>query len=261
MIRSRLIPLLLLKDGSLVKTKKFNYYKYIGDPLNAVRIFNEKNVDELILLDISSTTFNTEINFSLIKDIANQCRMPICYGGGIKNLETVEKIISLGVEKVAFGSVAFEQPNLIKKAINCIGAQSVVIVLDYKKPRFSKDLYCFIKNGKVNTSIKLNNAFEMFSAYGVGELVIQSIERDGTKQGYDMKIYENLNKNKDNVITLAGGAGTIEDLIEADRSFGPVGLAAGSLFVLHGLHDAVLLTYPTKDEKLSSLKRDKKISN
>ena len=255
MIRSRLIPLLLISEGSLVKSKRFDNYKYIGDPLNAVRIFNEKNVDELFLLDISSSKYNSKYDSQLIKDIASHCRMPVCFGGGIKDIQMVEKIISLGVEKISFGATAFENPELIKDAIDIIGSQSIVVVLDYKSPKFSRKKYCFIRNGKVNTNIKLREAIDKFTSLGVGEIVIQSIERDGTKSGYDILTYEEVIKNTKIPITIAGGAGEIEHFIEADKKLGPIGLAAGSLFVLYGFHDAVLLTYPTKEEKLNILKR------
>jgi len=255
MIRSRLIPLLLISEGSLVKSKNFMNYKYIGDPLNAVRIFNEKDVDELIILDISMSTNKFEINTQLIKDIASHCRMPVCYGGGVKNIQTVESIISLGVEKISFGSTAFERPEIIKEAIDLIGSQSIVVVLDYKMPRFSRNNYCFINNGKLNTNMKLSEAVDKFSSLGVGELILQSIERDGTRKGYDILTYKELIKNTNNVITIVGGAGKFEHFIEADDNIGPVGLAAGSIFVLHGLHEAVLLTYPTKEEKFNILRR------
>lgn len=255
MLRSRLIPILLINEGSLVKSRKFDNYKYIGDPLNAVRIFNEKNVDELILLDISLSKNHENINTELIKDIASYCQMPVCFGGGIRDIQTVEKIISLGVEKISFGAAAFEKPELIKEAIDLIGSQSIVVVLDYKKPHFSGKNYCFIKNGKVNTNIKLKEAIDKFTSLGAGELVLQSIERDGSKKGYDILTYKELIKNANNPITIAGGAGKIEHCIEANKIFGPIGLAAGTLFVLHGLHDAVLLTYPTKKEKLNFLRK------
>ena len=255
MIRSRLIPLLLISEGSLVKSKKFDNYKYIGDPLNAVRIFNEKNVDELILLDISSSKYNLKYDTQIIKDIVSHCRMPVCFGGGIKDIQTVEKIISLGIEKISFGAMAFENPKLIKEAIDLIGSQSIVVVLDYKVPKFSRTNYCFTKNGKVNTNIKLREAIDKFTLLGVGEIVIQSIERDGTRKGYDLLTYKEIIKETKIPITIAGGAGEISHCIEADTMLGPVGLAAGSLFVLHGFHEAVLLTYPTKEEKLNFLSR------
>ena len=255
MLRSRLIPLLLISDGSLVKSKNFSDYKYIGDPLNAVRIFNEKNVDELIILDISLSKDKNKISAQQIKDIASHCRMPVCYGGGIKNIQTVESIISLGVEKISFGSVAFERPEIIKEAINLTGSQSIVVVLDYKKPRFSKDNYCFINNGKLNTNMILSEAIDKFSSLGVGEIILQSIERDGTRKGYDICTYKELIQNTNKVVTIAGGAGKIQHLIEANSDLGPIGLAAGSLFVLHGIHEAVLLTYPTKYEKLNILRK------
>ena len=181
--------------------------------------------------------------------------MPVCFGGGIKDIHTVEEIISLGIEKISFGSTAFENPELIKEAIDLIGSQSIVVVLDYKVPKFSRKKYCFTKNGKVNTNIKLREAIDKFTSLGVGEIVLQSIERDGTKTGYDILTYKELIKNAKIPITIAGGAGEIEHCIEADKKLGPVGLAAGSLFVLHGFHDAVLLTYPTKEEKLNFLRR------
>ena len=251
MLRSRLIPILLIDNGSLVKTKRFKHYKYLGDPLNTVRIFNEKNVDELIVLDISSSKSKDPLNKNLLKSIANQCRMPICYGGGIKDLKTIKEIIELGIEKIAFGSSAFANTSLIEEAIKLIGSQSVVTFLDYKVPKFRKKNYCFINNGEDNTGIILEDAVEKFSKIGVGEIVLQSIDRDGSKKGYDLETLRKFLGEKKIVFSVAGGAGEIKDCIDIDKEFGPIGIAAGSLFVFTGPYDAVLITYPNKAEKIS----------
>lgn len=251
MIRSRLIPILLIDDNSLVKTKRFKFYKYLGDPLNTVRIFNEKNVDELMILNISSAENKKILNKKLLKEIANQCRMPICYGGGIKDINTVREIIELGIEKIGFGASAFKNPDLIEESIDLVGSQSIVIFLDYKVPKFKKSNYCFIDRGKKNTGITLEDAVEKFINIGVGEIVLQSINRDGSRKGYDLNSCRKILEKKKIVYSIAGGAGKIEDCIEVDKEFGPVGIAASSLFVFSGPYDAVLITYPNKLEKIN----------
>ena len=251
MLRSRLSPCLLIKDGALVKSRQFKDFKYVGDPLNAVRIFNELYVDEVIILDISATKENKEPDFELISNISSQCRMPLCYGGGVKNLETIIKLISLGVEKVAIGTSAFKNPKIIEEASKVIGSQSVVVVLDVAKSRFRRNLTCKYLNGSKDSRKSPIEASHYFTNLGAGEILLQSIERDGTLQGYDKKLISLLKENISCPITVLGGGASYENISEISYTFGPIGISAGSLFVFQGIHRAVLINYPTKKEKQS----------
>ncbi len=249
MIRPRLIPALLYRDKGLVKTKQFNNYKYIGDPLNAVRIFNEKNVDELLFIDIDATYKNLEPDYEVIRKISSECRMPLTYGGGIKNISQIEKIISLGVEKVSLSSVLFYDLNLIKKASEVIGKQSIVITLDIKKTNFLKKYKIFIKNGKVNTKIDPIDFIQKVLDYDPGEILINFIDRDGERNGYDIDYISKIFELVKIPITVLGGAGSLNDFKSLFNKFGIIGAAAGSIFTLKGKFDAVLINYPSKDEK------------
>lgn len=250
MLRSRLSPCLLINDGALVKSIKFGNYKYIGDPLNAVRIFNELCVDEIIILDISATKQKKSPDFELISNISSQCRMPLCYGGGINDLETIIKLISLGVEKLAIGTSAFTNTKLIEEASKVVGSQSIVVVLDIAKSRFRKQLTCKYSNGRKNAKINPLEAAKLFTQLGAGEILIQSIDSDGTLQGFNMNLINLMTKNINYPVTVLGGASSYENIKEVSDSFGPIGISAGSLFVFQGVHRAVLLNYPTRDEKI-----------
>lgn len=251
MLRSRIIPCLLVQNKGLVKTTNFKDPKYVGDPINAVKIYNEKEVDELIVLDIDATIENRGPDFEMIKNLAVECRMPFCYGGGVTTVEEAKKIISLGAEKVAISSAAFRNPNLIAEIGKAVGIQSVVIVIDLKKKGFlgggSYDIY--IKNGKEKVSIKLKEFILELNKIGVGEIVINSIDKDGTMQGYDLTLVEMIRKLTEVPITVLGGAGSLEDIKNLISSFKIIGAAAGSLFVFKGKYRAVLINYPNKQEK------------
>jgi cyclase len=251
MLRSRIIPCLLVQNKGLVKTTNFKDPKYVGDPINAVKIYNEKEVDELIVLDIDASIENRGPDFEMIKNLAVECRMPFCYGGGVTTVEEAKKIISLGAEKVAISSAAFRNPNLIAEIGKAVGIQSVVIVIDLKKKGFlgggSYDIY--IKNGKEKVSIKLKEFILELNKIGVGEIVINSIDKDGTMQGYDLTLVEMIRKLTEVPITVLGGAGSLEDIKNLISSFKIIGAAAGSLFVFKGKYRAVLINYPNKQEK------------
>ena len=245
MLRPRITPCLLVHKGGLVKTVGFKAPKYVGDPINAVKIFNEKEADELIVLDIDATVNNAEPDYRMIANLAAECRMPLCYGGGIKTPAQAKRIISLGVEKVAISSAAVENPELITQIADEIGRQSVVVVLDVKKQLFSKGYDVFTKNARTNTKRSVFDLATEIEKLGVGELVINSIDLDGAMIGYDLDLAEKIRQAVSIPITILGGAGTLDDIEALIRSCGVIGAAAGSLFVFKGVYKAVLINYPT----------------
>jgi len=248
MLRPRIIPCLLVKNKGLVKTVNFGSPKYVGDPLNAVRIFNEKEVDELIVIDIDATAQNREPDYVLIKNLAAECRMPLCYGGGVKTVEQFEHIISLGVEKVAVSSAAIHSPELVTNASERLGGQSIVVVMDVKKGLFGRD-ELFTHNGSKATGLNPIDFAKKVERLGAGEVVINSINRDGTMKGYDMDLLAKVRGAINLPVTVLGGAGSPKDIEALIHSFGIIGAAAGSLFVFKGTYRAVLINYPSRIEK------------
>lgn len=249
MLRSRIIPCLLMKQGALVKTTQFDNPKYVGDPLNTVRILNEKMVDELIIVDIDATVSGNAPDFLMIGNIAAECRMPLCYAGGIKSIEHIERIISLGVEKVALGSAAVETPELISVAAKRLGTQSVVVVLDVKKSAAGDSYEVFTHNGKKATGRELSDVAMTAASLGAGEILINSVENDGVMCGYDYRVVSAVKSTVNLPLTVLGGARGISDCFELFRRFGVIGAAAGSIFVFKGKFRAVLIQYPSDDEK------------
>ncbi len=245
LLRSRVIPCLLLQNKGLVKTVNFSNPHYVGDPLNAVKIFNEKEVDELIFLDIDATSNGTEPNFSLIKRIANECRMPLCYGGGIRTVHDAKKIIKLGAEKISISSAALENPSLINEIASVIGRQSIVIVLDVKKSIFGK-YEVYTHNGQKKFKKSLDDILKELNHIGIGELVINSIDKDGKMGGYDNFLMEKVRNSVSCPITALGGAGSHEDILDIIERFKIIGAAAGSIFVFKGVYKAVLISYIDK---------------
>ncbi|MBK7098450.1 MAG: imidazole glycerol phosphate synthase subunit HisF [Sphingobacteriales bacterium] len=249
MLRSRIIPCLLIHKKGLVKTVKFKDGKYLGDPLNAVKIFNEKEVDELIVLDIDASVNKTPPDMNLIKGLANECRMPLCYGGGIKSVEQATSIINLGVEKVALSSAALENPDLCKDIGKVIGSQSVVVVIDAKKRKLMSGYDIYSHNGSRKSSWKLFDFVEKLEEIGVGEIVINSIDNDGVMGGYDIGLVEEVRKRCNMPISVFGGVGSVEDIKMLINKFGIIGAGAGSLFVFKGKYKAVLINYPNRSER------------
>lgn len=253
MLRPRIIPCLLVSNGGLVKTVRFKDPKYVGDPINAVKIFNEKETDELIVLDIDATVQGAEPNYKRIAHLAAECRMPLCYGGGIKTAQQAKHIISLGVEKVAISSAAIENPRLITQVSEEIGAQSVVVVLDVKK--VGKGYQVWTHNGRKNITRSPFEVAQEVESAGAGEVVINSIDSDGIMKGYDLELAAGMRAAVGLPMTVLGGAGSLDDIEQLIRACGVVGASAGSLFVFKGIFHAVLINYPNpirKDELIRS---------
>lgn len=247
MLRTRIIPVLLLKEGGLVKGKQFKNHKYVGDPINAVKIFNEKEVDELFFLDISITQENREIDYNLIADIASEAFMPFGYGGGIKTVSQVERLFSIGVEKVIINTTAFLNSKIIKEAVKVAGSQSIVVSIDVKKSLFNR-YEVYIQNGKVKTKLDPVTYAKKMEDFGVGEIMVNSIDREGTGKGYDLELLKIVTKAVNIPVVGLGGAGCLQDLADAKNQTNISGLAAGDLFIYHGKHKAVLITYPKYSE-------------
>ncbi len=248
MLRPRIIPSLLVHGKGLVKTVRFKNPKYVGDPLNAVKIFNEKEVDELAVFDIDATVLGLEPDYGLIEKLANQSRMPICYGGGVKTVEQAQKIFGLGIEKIALSSSVINNPNLISKISDRVGAQSVIVVLDVKKKIFG-GYEIYTHNGKKNTGINPVAFAAKAQKLGAGEIIINSIDNDGMMNGYDYKIIDSIRNQITLPLTVLGGAGSLEDIKEVVKKYNIIGVAAGSLFVFKGPYKAVLINYPSKKIK------------
>jgi imidazole glycerol-phosphate synthase subunit HisF len=248
MLRPRIIPCLLVKNRGLVKTTAFKNPKYVGDPINAVKIFNEKEVDELIVLDIDATVEGREPGYKMIEDLAFECRMPLCYGGGIKTVEQALRIFGLGVEKVAVSSVALETPELVTRIAERVGNQSVVVVLDVKK-NSSQRYEVWTHNGQKNTGKSAVDVAEEMEKLGVGEIVVNSIDNDGLMKGYDFDLVDQIRRSISVPMTILGGAGSLKDIAGLFSRYGIVGAAAGSLFVFKGVYRAVLINYPNRVEK------------
>lgn len=249
MLRPRIIPCLLVHEEGLVKTVSFKNPKYVGDPINAVKIFNEKESDELIVLDIDATVNGVEPDYKLIADLAAECRMPLCYGGGIRTVAQAKRIISLGVEKIAISAAAIENPELIRQIADEIGSQSVVVVLDVKKRMLSKEYDVFLHNGRKNTKLNAVEVAQKAEALGAGEIVINSIENDGQMKGYDLVLAEKIRAAVKLPITILGGAGSLDHVAQLIRACGVVGASAGSLFVFKGAYKAVLINYPNVQQR------------
>lgn len=252
----RIIPVLLLQDNGLVKTEKFNNPVYIGDPINAVKIFNEKRVDELVFLDINSSKNGTPPRFDYIKSIASECFMPLAYGGGVKTLDDAKKIFDCGVEKIVINSALFQQPELVLNIAKIYGQQSVVAAIDVKKTFTGK--YCVYRHDSGNTlKVLATDWIREVIGMGVGEIMLTVVDREGTRKGYDLDFFQGLAACESPVPIIAnGGAGKLLNFKEV-LSMGTVdAVAAGSFFVFHGKHNAVLITYPKTSEIKETLKNE-----
>ena len=255
MLHPRIIPCLLVHDDGLVKTVQFKEGKYVGDPINAVKIFNEKEVDELMVLDIDATRLNKEPNYKRIENLALESRMPLCYGGGIKTKEQALKIFSLGVEKIALSSIAIEKPEIISNIAKSVGNHSVIVVLDVKKKRFSTKYELVTHNATKKTGINPIDFAQKVEKFGCGEIVINSVDNDGMMKGYDTDIIEKIRDVVSIPITALGGAGNLDDIGRLITQHGIIGAAAGSVFVFKGIYKAVLINYPNPIEKNELIKK------
>lgn len=248
MLRPRIIPSLLIHDNGLVKTVNFKNPKYVGDPINAVKIFNEKEVDELAVFDIDATVMNKEPDYVLIEKLATQSRMPLCYGGGVKTVEQAQRIFGLGIEKIALSSAVIQKPELIAEIADRVGNQSVIVVLDVKK-KLLGGYEVYTHNGKKSTGINPLKFIEEAEKLGAGEIIINSIDQDGVMKGYDMNLIDKIREKISLPMTVLGGAGSLDDIGKVINKHGVIGVAAGSLFVFKGVYKAVLINYPKRSEK------------
>jgi cyclase len=243
-ILTRLIPCLLLRGNGLVKTKKFKESVYIGDPINAVRIFSEKEVDELVILDIDATREGREPNYELIAEIAGECFMPVAYGGGIRTPAQARKLIRCGIEKVVINSASVDSTGFIREIADVFGSQAVVGSDDAKKTLFGGHRV-FVNSGTIDTKLKPEDHAVSLVKAGVGEIFLNSIDCDGQMQGYDIELIKKVSAKVNVPVVACGGAGTLDHMRRAMSQGGASAVAAGSMFVFYGKHRAVLINYPT----------------
>lgn len=243
MIRTRVMPVLLLKGAGLVKTECFQRPRYLGDPRNAVRIFNEKEVDELVLFDILATPNKLQPQFELIREIVSEAFMPIAYGGGLRSVDDCRRVFALGIEKVVLNTAAFADTTLVKRAAYEFGNQSVVVAIDVKRDRAGV-AEVYTHGGQLATGMGPVEYAQRMEAWGAGELILTSVDRDGTMRGYDLELVSTVTQAVRLPVVANGGAGSIDDIGKVIRLAGASAAAAGSMFVFHGKHKAVLLTFP-----------------
>lgn len=249
MFRPRLIPVLLLKDLALVKSVRFKDHKYIGDPINAVRIFNDLKADELVFLDISASRNRRLISLDFVRDVGEEAFMPFSVGGGINSIEKIKAVLAAGAEKVVINAQAGQNPDFIKQASDAFGSSTIVVCIDVKKKYF-KGERTWILNGSRSTEYTPLEFARLMENNGAGELIVQSIERDGTMNGYDIELIRSIATAVSIPVIALGGAGSKEDMADAYRDGHANGLAAGSLFVYRDKRRGVLINYPEK-KKLS----------
>ena len=252
MNKTRVIPVLLLKGEGLYKTVKFKNPRYIGDPINSVRIFNEKEVDELVFLDIDASKDKKDPNFELLKDIASEAFMPMAYGGGLSNIEQVRKIFSIGFEKIILNSVLYHDIEIVEKIVSEFGSQSVVGCVDVKSNVF-KTYNIYSINGSHKMNISLKDHIMQLAEKGVGEIFINSINRDGTMSGYDLHLIKEVANLVSVPVVACGGASSVYDFKQAVEKSNASAVAAGSMFVFMGPHKAVLINYPDRGELIDSI--------
>jgi cyclase len=245
MLMTRVMPCLLLKEGVLVKTIGFKDPSYIGDPINAIRIYNEKEVDELIFLDITATIEKRDPPYKTLAEIASECFMPVTYGGGVRDLETIRRILGLGIEKVAINSFAAENPNFVRAAAERFGSSTIVVSIDVRKKLFGR-YEAVIHGGRKGTGLDpVTFAVEM-EQMGAGEILLNSVERDGTQKGYDIDLIKSVTGVVGIPVIACGGAGNVEDFRLAVMEGGASACAAGSMVVYYGRNRAVLITFPER---------------
>jgi cyclase len=246
MLKVRIIPCLLIQDGGLVKTENFKNPRYLGDPTNAVKIFNEKEVDELILIDIQASRKKNELNWEVIEDLASECFMPLAYGGGINSFEQINRLISIGVEKVIINQEALKNPVFLSKAVNHFGTSTIVCAVDIKKNIWGKyEVYDHVK-GKL-TGLSPSDYIIKLQNLGVGEVFINNVNREGTFEGIDLDIVKSVVDKISIPLIICGGVSSLADISLAAKS-GVSGISVGSMFVFQGPHRAVLISYPSLED-------------
>ena len=252
MSQLRIIPSLLLRGTGFYKTVRFKDPVYLGDPMNILRIFNEKEVDEIVIFDIAATPQTQEPNYSLLQDMASECFMPLAYGGGIRNLDQMKKLFRIGFEKVVVNSSAFDGPELLQKAAQIFGSQSVVVCIDVKKSAFGS--YEAVAVGaRRQTGWKPEEWAKHVAGLGVGEIIINSVDHDGTMQGYDIPLLRRVADAVKVPVIASGGAGKVQDFAAAIKDGHASACAAGAMFVFQGRHRAVLINVPSPKEVEAAL--------
>lgn len=255
MVSFRLIPVLLLSEGSLVKSTNFKNYNYIGDPINAIKIFNDKEVDELVFIDIMASKTNSQPNFGLLEQIASECFMPLGYAGGINNIDDMKRILSIGFEKIILNTSIHLNPDLLKIASNEIGSQSVVVCIDYKTNIFGNRKLYSHSGVKLRYTSVINFA-KYVEESGAGEIILQSVDNDGKMSGYDLSFIKEVNDAVNIPVVACGGAGSLADFSDVLKHTGVSGIAAGSKFIYHGTNKGVLINYPSNEEVKKIFKND-----
>jgi cyclase len=243
MYRARVIPCLLVSGNGLVKTRKFKDPVYIGDPVNAVRIFSEKEVDEIVILDIDASRDGRDPNYALIEEMAGEAFMPLAYGGGVQRIDQVRKLIRSGIEKVVINTAAVSSMAVIRDAVSIYGSQAVVGAVDVKRTLFGA-YRVVTKSGTVEAKLGLDEHIQNLVSAGVGEIFLNSIDRDGMMGGYDLQLIRSVTQKVNVPVVVCGGAGSLQHLSQGIDEGGASAVAAGSMFVFHGKHRAVLINYP-----------------
>ncbi len=247
MFRPRVIPVLLLKKLGLVKSIKFKNHRYIGDPINAVKIFNDKKADELVFLDINASRENRLISLDFVHKVGDEANMPFGVGGGIRSIKDIREILANGAEKVVLNTVAYEKPEFIKEASEVFGSSTIVICIDVKKNIFGKYQLCY-RNAKKKANKELIEFAQLMEEYGAGEIIVQSVDRDGTYEGYNYELIKKVSESVTIPVVALGGAKDYDNFRKATKDSCASAVAAGSLFVYHGPRHAVLISFPTKNE-------------
>lgn len=247
MFRPRVIPVLLLKGQGLVKSIRFKNHRYIGDPINAVRIFNDLKADELIFLDIMATKENRTISLDFIKNVGEEANMPFAAGGGIKSISQIRDILNAGAEKVVITTMAAQNPGFIRQAAESFGSSSITVCIDIKQKLFGKEQTWIVAGSKSTGNPPVDFALEM-EQQGAGEIIVQSIDSDGMMKGYDINLIRKISEAVTIPVVALGGAGTIKDFNTAISEGCASAVAAGSMFVYHGARNAVLINYPTQEQ-------------
>lgn len=247
MTYARYIPVLLIKDGGLYKTRKFGDEVYLGDPINTVRIFNDKLVDEIVFLDISAARHKSEPNIEILKEITSECFMPLAYGGGITSVDQVRQILAIGFEKIVVNSAAWTDPSLVPSLARVFGSSTVVGSIDVKKNWMGRERV-YIHGGREAISIGVIEWAQELERRGVGEIMINSIDKDGEMTGYDLKLIRRVAEAVSVPVIAVGGARNVKDLKSAISDAGASASAAGAMFVFQGKHRAVLISYPSRED-------------